>query len=211
MTKPSERSTLLVFLGITVSAFVVWILAMAGLGVFLKLVGIPNDFWAMIEALATAVAMAAVLAAGFIAYRELNENAKSRHLEVADRLFMELNAPENVQARRWVFQHLPADPAQGLASMTPDERNLVKQVLNSLDRVAFLTQQDWIPDDMVMPWMNPMIVKTWDKLQPYVDYECARRREPDYYQSVRRLAERCLAWRRTHLGDTAITWVPDAL
>lgn len=211
MNKLSDRSTLLVFAAIAIAAFVAWIGAMMGLGLMLRLVGLHSDFWAMTEALSTGLAMAAVFGAGFIAYRELNENAKSRHLEVADRLFSELNAPENVQARRWVFQHLPPDPAQNLASLSMEERDLVKKVLNSLDRVAFLTQQDWIPDDMVMPWMNPMIVKSWEKLQPYVDYECQRRQEPDYYRSVRQLAERCLVWRRQNLGDASITWVPDAL
>lgn len=211
MTKLSDRSTLLIFLGITAGAFVACVMAMMALGLFLEVFGVDSDFWAMVEALATAVAMAAVFGAGFIAYRELNENAKSRHLEVADRLFMELNAPENIQARRWVFLHLPADPAQGLASLSPADRDQVKKVLNSLDRVAFLTQPDWIPDDMVMPWMNPMIIKSWEKLGPYVAYESQRRSEPDYYKAVRLLAERCLAWRRQHLGDTQITWIDDAL
>jgi CheY-like chemotaxis protein len=155
--------------------------------------------------------MSAVVGAGFIAYRELNENTKSRHLEVADRLFTELNAPENVQARRWVFQNLPADPVQGLTSLSSEGRDHVKKVLNSLDRVAFLTQPDWIPTDMMMPWMSPMVVKAWEKLQPYVDYESQRRHEPDYYRSVRELAARCLAWRQQNLGEAPTVWVPDAL
>lgn len=211
MHRRSDWSTLVLFLVITLGVFVVWIGAMIGLGFVLHLANVASDFWAMTEALATAVAMSAVLGAGFIAYRELSENAKSRHLEVADRLFTELNAPENVQARRWVFQNLPADPAQGLASLSSTERDQVKKVLNSLDRVAFLTQQDWIPDDMVMPWMNPMIVKAWEKLEPYVDYESQRRHEPEYYRSVRQLAARCLAWRQQKLGDAPIIWLPDAL
>lgn len=211
MHRRSDWSTLVLFLVITLGVFVAWIGAMIGLGFVLHLANVASDFWAMTEALATAVAMSAVLGAGFIAYRELSENAKSRHLEVADRLFTELNAPENVQARRWVFQNLPADPAQGLASLSSTERDQVKKVLNSLDRVAFLTQQDWIPDDMVMPWMNPMIVKAWEKLEPYVDYESQRRHEPEYYRSVRQLAARCLAWRQQKLGDAPIIWLPDAL
>jgi hypothetical protein len=56
-----------------------------------------------------------------------------------------------------------------------------------------------------------MVVKVWVKLQPYVDYEAARRNEPDYYHQVRRLAARCEAWRKTHLPDTTITWVDHAL
>jgi hypothetical protein len=211
MNKRSDWSTLVLFLVITIGVFVLWIGAMLGLGFALHLAQVDSNFWAMTEALATAVAMSAVVGAGFIAYRQLNENTKSRHLDVADRLFTELNAPENVQARRWVFQNLPADPVQGLASLAREERDHVKKVLNSLDRVAFLTQPDWLPTDMMMPWMSPMVVKAWEKLQPYVDYESQRRHEPDYYRSVRELAARCLAWRQQNLGEAPIVWVPDAL
>jgi hypothetical protein len=80
-----------------------------------------------------------------------------------------------------------------------------------MDRVAFLTQAGWIPEDMVMPWMNPMIVKAWTRLEPYVDYERQRRHEPDYYHHARALAERCCAWRVTNLPDAQITWIEDAL
>ena len=62
-----------------------------------------------------------------------------------------------------------------------------------------------------MPWMNPMIVKAWNKLGPYVDYEAERRNEPDYYQSARELAQECLAWRETHVPNSQITWLDDAL
>jgi hypothetical protein len=62
-----------------------------------------------------------------------------------------------------------------------------------------------------MPWMNPMIVKAWGKLEPYVDYESGRRKEPDYYQHARELADRCIVWREKNLPDAQITWVGDAM
>ena len=132
-------------------------------------------------------------------------------MAVADRLFQELNSKESVQARRWIFLHLPDDPETGLKNLTDEGRDAIKHVLNSLDRVAFLTQAGWIPDDMVMPWMNPMIVKTWAKVGPYVEFESRRRNEPDYYVQVRRLAEQCIAWRKSHLPDAQITWIDEAL
>ena len=95
--------------------------------------------------------------------------------------------------------------------MTDEGRAAVKQVLNSLDRVAFLTQAGWIPDEMIMPWMNPMVVKAWARLEAYVEYESQRRGEPDYYQHARQVAERCRAWRSKHLPDAEITWIDDAL
>ena len=210
-TRRSKYLTLIGLLAAMGLGLVLWLVGLAFLWLILRTAGISADFWAMTEALSTALAAATVLSAAFVAYRELNELDISRHMQVADRLFEELNAPENIEARRWVFQHLPDDPAAGIGSLTPEGREAVKRVLNSLDRVAFLTQAGWIPEETVMPWMNPMIVKAWNKLAPYVDYESRRRREPDYYEHARRLAERCLAWRAKNLPDAEITWVDDAL
>ena len=84
-------------------------------------------------------------------------------------------------------------------------------MLNSLDRVAFLTQSGWIDENQVIAWMNPMVVKSWIKLKPYVEYERNRRHEPDYYQTASRLAERCLTWREENVPNAEITWIEDAL
>jgi hypothetical protein len=210
-TDTNTQRTLLLIIGITAASFIVWVGGLFVIWFMLRLVGISTSFWAMTEALSTAVAAAAVLGAGYVAYRELDEIANSRHMEVADRLFEELNSPENVDARRWVFQNLPDDPQAGIPSLSSDGRHQVKKVLNSLDRVAFLTQSGWIPDDLIMPWMNPMIVKAWAKLEPYVDHEAERRNEPDYYLHARQLADRCRAWRKTHLPSAELTWLDDAL
>jgi hypothetical protein len=202
---------LFLFIALAAAGFFLWVGGLFVVWLLLRTAGITTDLWVMIEALSTAVAAAAVLSAGFVAYRELSEAASSRHMEVTDRLFEELNSPENIEARRWVFQHLPEKPEEGLRSMTPEGRAAVKQVLNSLDHVAFLTQARWIPEDIIMPWMHPMIAKTWEKLEPYVMYERQRRNEPYYYQSVGELALRCNVWRAKNLLDTRIKWVEDSL
>lgn len=207
----SGRRMLALVLVLSGVGFLLGMLALLVLWGGLRLFGFSTDFWAMTEALATAVAAATVLGGAILAYRELSEVSSSRHLAVADRLFEELNAAENVAARRWVFQNLPDDPATGVPALSAEGRDHVKRVLNSLDRVAFLTQAGWIPDEMIMPWMNPMVVKAWAKLGPYVEYESRRRDEPDYYRQVRALATRCHAWRASHLADQEIKWVEDAL
>lgn len=206
-----ERRTLTLIAVITVAGFAAWMALLGLLWVVLDAAGTAPDFWAMTEAMSTAAAVTAVLVAGYVAYRELTEVSSTRHMEVADRLFAELNAPENIEARRWVYQNLDADLESGLADLSEEGQAAIKRVLNSLDRVAFLTQAGWIPEEMVMPWMNPMIVKAWAKLEPYVDYESARRREPDYYQNVRALAEDCRHWRQANLPEAEVTWLQDAL
>jgi hypothetical protein len=207
----SGRRTIAAILGITALGIGIGIGVLFYLWMILRLLGFAPNFWAMTEALATVVAAAAVLGGAVLALRELSEAGSSRQMAVADRLFEELNAKESVRARRWIFLHLPDDPATGLETLTDEGRDAIKHVLNSLDRVAFLTQAGWIPDDMIMPWMNPMIVKTWAKVGPYVEFESRRRNEPDYYVQVRRLADECIAWRKAHLPDAQITWVDGAL
>lgn len=172
---------------------------------------VPAGYLAAVGAFSGVTSTVAILVGGFMAFRQLSEVANSRHLAVSDKLFEELNSDENIAARRWVFQDLPDDPSQGIVSLTPEGQAAVKRVLNSLDRVAFLTQAGWVPENLVMPWMHPMIAKSWEKLGPYIRYEQARRHEPYYYEKVCSLAERCHQWRIEHLEDVKINWVKDAL
>jgi hypothetical protein len=207
---PDQR-TFINILGLTAAGFAAWLGLLFLLWRLLDSFGVAADYWAMTEALSTAVAAAAVLGAGYIAYRELAEISSSRHMEVADRLFQELNSVENIAARRWIYQHLPDDPETSLPSLTIEGREAIKKVLNSLDRVAFLTQAGWIPDEIIMPWMHPMIAKSWEKLEPYVRYEIDRRNEPYYYQNTRHLAERCRLWREQNLEEVHVNWVERGL
>jgi hypothetical protein len=76
--------------------------------------------------------------------------------------------------------------------------------------VAFLTQAGWIPEEMIMPWMNPMVVKAWEKLEPYVDYESRRRNEPDYYAEVR-VGRALSSLAGEESAGAEITWAENAL
>jgi hypothetical protein len=207
----SDQRTLINILSLTAGGFIVWLGLLFLLWLLLGSFGVEADYWAMTEALSTAVAAAAVLGAGYVAYRELAEISSGRHMEVADRLFQELNSTENIAARRWIYQHLLPDPQEGLPALTAEGQDAIKKVLNSLDRVAFLTQAGWIPDEIIMPWMHPMIAKSWEKLEPYVRYEIERRNEPYYYQHARRLAERCRLWREKNLEEVRVNWVERGL
>lgn len=172
-----------------------------------------STLWGSLDQISAAVAAAAVFGASYFAYQELDEISKSRHIDVADRLFDELNNPEIVEARRHIYQNLDKDPENGLKNLSAQDRDAMKRVLNSLDRVAFLTQDGWIPDELIMPWMHPMIAKSWEKLEPYVLYERERRGEPYYYEHAGKLAERCTKWRKVKLklDDCDNKWVKGAL
>ena len=210
-TKQPGRRSIVRLAVIALTGFLLWIGALLALWTTLNALGVPTEFWPMAQTLTSTLTMVSILGGSILAVHQLSEAASNRHLAVADRLFEELNSPENIEARRWIFHNLPADPEEGSRTMTPEGHAAVKRVLNSLDHIAFLTQAGWIPEEMIMPWMNPMIVKAWVKLAPYVEYESRRRREPDYYQHARELAGRCWKWRKHNVPNTEITWLKDAL
>jgi heme/copper-type cytochrome/quinol oxidase subunit 2 len=206
-----QRGILVAVITITVVGFFLWLVILYVFWQILHSASINVSYLTMAEALSTALAANAVFGAGYVAYRELSEISSSRHIGVADKLFNELNSPENVESRRWIFQNLTDDPEADLKNLTDEGQKHIKQVLNSLDRVAFLTQSGWIPDDIVMPWMHPMIYKAWQKLGPYVEYERKRRNEPYYYQYADELARRCQAWRASRKIDPKTTWLEKSL
>ena len=207
----SRFRTLLAILGLTAGGALLWVGALAGIWMALRNAGVETDLWAMVEALSAAVAAAAILSGGYVAYRELDELSSTRYIDISNQLFQELNSPENIGARRWVLLNLPDEPAAGLASLSAEGHDAVKRVLNSLDHIAFLTQSGWIPEALIMPWMNPMVVKVWRKLQSYIEHERARRCEPDYYAHAESLGRRCQSWRTRHLPEGEILLVDNAL
>jgi hypothetical protein len=210
MNNNGFSKTIAIFLAISIISFILLILGSTGIA---KLMGTDDNLMGTIEAISTAVGAAAVFGAGYIAYQELSEVANTRYMDIADRLFGELNSADNIAARRRIFQNLKSDPVQGMKNLSQEDQDAMKKVLNSLDRVSFLTQSGWIPDELVMPWMHPMIAKSWEKLEPYVLYERERRNEPYYYKYAGRLAERCQLWRAENLteDERKTKWVDDAL
>jgi uncharacterized membrane protein YbhN (UPF0104 family) len=79
----SQRINLAIILILTALGFMFWLFCPFSLWSILRLVGCPVNFWAMTESLSTAVTAAAVLSAGFIAYRELKSQDMDRYIEVA--------------------------------------------------------------------------------------------------------------------------------
>ncbi len=210
-TKLPGVITMVLFFIITAIGFLFWVIGLAFIWPFLKHLNFTTELMVTIEAFSTALAAAAVFGAGFLAYRELSEVSNSRYMDIADRLFEELNSPDSIEARRRIYLNLQPNPEEGIKMMGSEDHEAMKKVLNSLDRVAFLTQSGWIPDEVIMPWMHPMIAKSWEKLGPYVLYERNRRNEPYYYRYAGNLAERCLKWRVKNSIDTTTKWVDHAV
>src|SRR5687768_12389768 len=116
---------------IIVIGYLCWLGGLFLLWLWLQSGGRPPDFWVMTGVLSGALGPMILLGGSVLAARQLTEVARSRHLGVADRLFAELNSSENIASRRWIFQHLPADPKTGIPALPEEGRMAVKQVLNS--------------------------------------------------------------------------------
>jgi hypothetical protein len=213
MNRTGSPLLILVFyIALSAIGLLLWIGGVFVLWLVLGYFGWSYDFWIMLESLSTAIATTALLGAGLFAVTELSEAANTRHLDVVDRLLMELNSEENIEARRWLFTKMPnGDPGEVLEKLDDTGRKAIKRTLNSFDRVSFLTQPGWVPEKTVMPWLNPMIVKAWFKLAPFVEYERERRNEPDYYQRAEALAKKCIDWRVKNVQSDDPVWLEDAL
>jgi hypothetical protein len=197
---------------------VVWTALSAVAWAALHLVGVDADFWPALESLSTAATLATIIGGGVVALAQLVEANDSREREIAatnleayNTIFEQMMSDENIDARRWIYVRLPDDPEQGVDSLSDEGRRSVKLVLNSFDRLGFMLQEDLISSEAIIKWVSPFVVKVWAKVGPYVDYEVQRRKEPDYYEAARFLAERCQAWRTGHVPDAEITWLNNAL
>jgi len=179
-----------------------------GIWALVKRTGAQADLWLMIESLSTALAVVVAIVGAFLAYRD---TASDRHRGVVDSLFQDMNSEESIAARRLIYQELPKFSEPAVGQLTSDQRAAIKHTLNILDRAGFMIQSDWIPAQVILPWISPMVVKLWAKLEPYVDHEADRRYEPDYYEAARALARLCIEWRARNVPEAKVTEVADAI
>lgn len=206
------------------SFLVLWVGIIALAWLLFDLAGVVNgNFWSSLEGLSSAATFATVIGGGVVALAQLVESIDSRQREIAvnnleayNSIFDQMTSEENIAARRWIYQMLPDDPREGLASLTEEGRSHVKLVLNSFDRLGFMLQQNLISGtaiDPIIGWVSPFVVKTWVKIQPYIDLEIQRRNEPDYYEAAAFLAHRCMEWRLENVpgADEEFVWLKDAL
>jgi hypothetical protein len=200
--------TIGVFIVVTLVVFLLWVFGIYLIWRLFDSLAVSDNLFVAIEALSTALAVATVFGAGYFAIQELSESSKTRYMEIADKLFNELNSEENIQARKIVYQLGVFNPD---VSPSLHQREAIKTVLNSLDRVAFLTQKGWIPDEIIMPWLHPMIAKSWDKLEPHVIYQRNLRGETYYYEHAGELAQRCFAWRQKNQIQNQVNYIDEEI
>ena len=95
--------TIGVFIVVTLAVFLLWVF---GIYLFLRIFDSPafsDNVFVAIEALSTALAVATVFGAGYFAIQELSESSKTRYMEIADKLFNELNSEENTGTSFFIY------------------------------------------------------------------------------------------------------------
>lgn len=151
--------------------------------------------------------------------REREEERRKREAEQSfslyQAIFDHLMKEEDIAARRWIIQNIPkpeqdppgeewilrvrkmifAKPPGKEGEIAPGHR-YVKQVLNTFDYLGFTAIHYWDPEGPLMEWVNPSIVKVWERIGPYIEEEARRRDEPDYYESARIFGKMCIKWRK---------------
>ncbi|HEC23720.1 MAG TPA: hypothetical protein ENI95_12480 [Chloroflexi bacterium] len=202
----------------SVIAFVFWVGLVYTFWRLANPTGEVSTLWSALEGLSSAATFAIAIGGGLMALIQLSEAVdqrklaiESRNFEVYNNIFERLMSDEHIEARRWIYLNLPDDPEVGLQQIDEEGHRYIKMVLNAFDHLGFLLQRDWVHDEGILGWVSPIVVKTWEKLGPYVEYEARRRREPDYYEAARHLAEQCYEWRRRHLPEAEVNWLNDAL
>ena len=173
-----------------------------------------TDVWSALEGISSAAAFALAIGGGVVVLVQLNESVDGRNLSIFTEVFEKLMSQEQEDARRWIYQELPPVSRGGIAQLSPEDRQKIRTVLNVFDYLGFLIRQEWVTEEAtetIVDWVNPLVVKVWAKLGPYIDVESGLRDEPDYYLDVRNLAEHCIKWRRENYPDREIVWLDDAL
>ncbi|MGD2028235.1 MAG: hypothetical protein PVI99_10495 [Anaerolineales bacterium] len=124
---------------------------------------------------------------------------------------------EQEEARRWIITTIPVKPEdqpieewfeqvtklinrkpkEWKEARTPGQQH-VKQVLNNLDFIGFVSEHFWQAREADLEWLSPPVAKVWLRLGPYVEHMRELRQEPDYYKSASTIGDICIAWRKAH-------------
>ncbi|MGE5333864.1 MAG: hypothetical protein ACM3N4_04125 [Nitrososphaerota archaeon] len=123
-----------------------------------------NDNLLTLIGIAAASLQTVLLAlAGFVAWFQLRETAKTRYLEAVIRMF------DDFGSRQAYFE---ADAILGLPrqieEFTPEEIELAAWSVRVYEKMGFLVDSAMIPAKYIVPLYSRRIVWAWDALLPYI-------------------------------------------
>ncbi|HEX9068647.1 MAG TPA: hypothetical protein VF807_07750 [Ktedonobacterales bacterium] len=135
--------------------------------------------------------------AGFAAYFQFRETAKTRYLEAVVRMFEDFGSHE-------AYHH--ADLVLGLPprieAFSPDELTLATWVVRVYEEIGFLVESEMIPAAYLVPLYSRRIVWSWQALRPFVERQRELQRTGGAYRMsgdgryFEKLYHRALAYRK---------------
>ena len=171
------------------------------------------DSGGLLEGVMSLIATALFIGGGVFALFEYAQREQERAFSLHDELIRRLMSEEEMAARRWIIVHLGVlkiDATEeertawiqgvrdtlfsGSGDQEAEGRKHVKQVLNSFDYLGLTALKYWEMDEDLVRWLGPIVVKTWERIGPYVEEEARRRNEPHYYTWARRFGGQMVAW-----------------
>lgn len=183
--------------------------------------------WGFAVAVATMVYTLVVLLGGVAAIVELRATSRQLALgvrtaavDIAERAINPFFEVASVGHRRVIYSEAnricgesgPFDAAALRGRSSPEFASSVRQVLQAMDRVAFMLVS--IAPELeevrtrIVRWLTPMIAKTWIRIGPYVEAEAAARNESQWYFCLARsLGDECVAEWTREPGLTAPKWL----
>jgi hypothetical protein len=114
--------------------------------------------------MATVLGFAVVSYTAIIALGQLKEMTKARHLEAMIQVYEMIGSESSRKHRRFIYTELKSVPEK----ITSDEREHVEQVSVTFDRIGKLVESDLIPKDELLASHCEVIIRSWNKLEPYI-------------------------------------------
>jgi hypothetical protein len=99
--------------------------------------------------------------AGFVAWFQLRETAKTRYLEAIVRVFEDFGSEE-----AYHYADLVLGLPTRIEDYTPAEVELATWVVRVYEKIGFLVESGMIPADYIIPLYSRRIVWTWTAVQP---------------------------------------------
>jgi hypothetical protein len=185
-------------------ALVVMVVWLAAVRLIFDVAGLASSEWGWLEGVTSVLTFAFAAGAGLLLLIEYSDADETRNLEIYRDIYDRLMTPQQIEARRKLYQDLPDDPGEAMhvVRTNPEYMGYYKQVLSLIDYFGFVVQQEWVTADEVIGWISPIVVKVWDRIGELVEMERdARKGESDYHIAAFELAKACQDWRDEHIDD----------
>jgi|SRR3990167_6706501 len=123
--------------------------------------------WERLSSIATVLGLIILVPATIVALGQLKEMTKARHLEAMLHVYDMIGSIEARRHKRFIYTELRSRPE----NLTDEEREIVENMIATFDRIGRLVESGLIPKDELLQGHSSIFLKTWGKLEPYINYQ----------------------------------------